>query len=86
MNIGKLARYAGETVDAVIVSEAYRATKYVSPRMTVKATRRHKLDRRAPIQEFVVTVGRPNSRERHFIKALQKAGEPFPVRKIQLRF
>ena len=72
-------------MDAVVVSEAYKATKYVSPRFTVKATRRHKLDKRDRIQEFVVTLGAPNFLERNFIKTLEKAGEPFPVRKIQLR-
>ena len=76
----------GMVVGMALKTGAYKATKYVSPRMTIKATRRHELRSRATIQEFVVTVGKPNYQERIFIKALQKSGESFPVRKIQLRF
>ena len=76
----------GLVVGTAIKTGAYRATKYISPKMTVKATRRHKLDKRAPIQEFVITIGKPNYLERLFIKLLKKSGEPFPVRKIQLKF
>ena len=57
-----------------------RATKYVSPKHTIKATRMHK-DK----STYVVTLGKPNFRERLFIKTLLSAEEPFPVRQIQLR-
>jgi len=64
--------------------EYRKGTKYLSSELTVKATRRHKLDKRDKNQEFVVTVGRPNYAEREFIKKCKKAGEPFPVKKVQL--
>lgn len=68
-----------------------RATKYVSEKQTIKVTRRRykrgsyhrtKSDR----GEFLVTAGRPNFAERLFIKRAKKAGEPFPVKKIQLKY
>lgn len=34
----------------------------------------------------VVTVGAPNYAGREFIKACKKAGETFPVKKIQLKY
>ena len=63
-----------------------RATAYQSPKFVIKATRLHRRDRRERHESFVVTIGRPNFRERLFIKAAKKAGEPFPVRQIQLTF
>jgi hypothetical protein len=34
--------------------------------------------------EIVVTIGKPNYAERKFIELAKKAGEPFPIKKIQL--
>jgi hypothetical protein len=34
----------------------------------------------------VFTIGKPNYEEREFIKKCKKAGEPFPVKKIQVKF
>lgn len=55
-----------------------RATYYAEPGLTVKATRRHRPDRRSKTEEFVVTIGRPNYAEREWIKDAKKAGEPLP--------
>lgn len=60
------------------------ATKYLSEKLTVKATRRHPTFKHA--EEMVITQNRPNYAERLFIKACKKAGEPFPVKKVQLKF
>jgi hypothetical protein len=65
---------------------AYRATAFASPSKTVKVTRVGTLDRRERNTYLRVTIGRPNYAERKFIKACQKAGEPFPVRKVQLSY
>ena len=62
-----------------------RATKYVSPSFTIKATRQHKYRSGSLSGTVIVTIGRPNYAEREFIKKAKKAGEPFPVRKIQLK-
>lgn len=68
---------------ALLGTEVKTATKYLSPSMTVRATRVSKHDKGRI--SYVVSVGKPNYLERKFIKLLKKAGEPFPVRKVQLR-
>ena len=71
-----------------IYDGAYKATKYISEKETLKATRkRYKgniLKRHAV--EIMFTLGKPNYEERDFIKKCKKAGEPFPIKKIQMRF
>lgn len=62
------------------------ASKYVSPTHVVKATRQRKYDRRDKAETFLVTIGTPNFLGRRFIKAVKKAGEPFPVKKVQIKF
>jgi len=62
-----------------------KVTKYLSPHVVLKATRVHKFDGRNRQESLVVTVGAPNFQERKFIKTLKAAGEPFPVRKIQIK-
>lgn len=75
-----------DTVRSLLWQHAYRATKYLDKQTVVKATRRHKINGRARTTEIVVTFGYPNYAEREFIKKCKKAGEPFPVKKIQLKF
>lgn len=66
---------------------AVRATKYVSEKLTVKAKKKEFKGRANPrLTELHVTFGVPNYEEREFIKACRKAGEPFPVAKVQLKF
>ena len=62
-----------------------KATVYIARDYVVKATRKDKLDRRNKSETFVVTMGRPNYLERKFIKLCEKAGEPFPVKKVVLK-
>lgn len=64
-----------------------KATKYISPKEIVRATRKTygKKIRHGNI-EIHLTIGRPNYAEREFIKLCQKAGEPFPIKKIQLKY
>lgn len=64
----------------------HRATVYVSPKFTVKATRRSKLRKGDKQQEFVVTIGRPNWHERERVRQFEKVGEPFPVKKVALQY
>jgi len=73
----------------VLVFGAYKATKYLDEKLTVKATRKRfkgKIDKRSKIVEIIFTVGRPNYEERDFIKKAKKAGEPFPIKKIQAKY
>jgi len=68
-----------------------QAVKYVSPTLTVKVTRRvfkycgRKPDKRDSRADFVVTIGSPGYLERKFIKLALKAGEPFPIKKVQVK-
>ena len=63
-----------------------QAIVYVAPNFVVKATRQSKPTLRTRSETFLLTVGRPAYLERRFIKACFKAGEPFPVKKVQLKF
>lgn len=82
----KITRTAIAAVVEVVLGGAKKATKYLSPDTVVKCTRRHKVDRRARTTEVVLTMGRPNYLERSFIKAAKSAGEPFPIRKTQVKW
>ena len=70
---------------ALIGSDAKTATKYLAPNMVVRATWRHKPHSKNLREEMVVTYGNPNYREHDFVRACKKAGEPFPIKKIQFR-
>jgi hypothetical protein len=75
-------------VATVLSNGAVRATKYLSPTQIIRVTRRRYAGKvlrhkRVPV-ELSLTIGRPNYREREAIRRLKKAGEPFPVKKIQL--
>jgi hypothetical protein len=60
--------------------------KYVNPKLVVKVTRTKRPDRRDRSESFVLTIGVPNYAERGFVKLCMKAGEPFPVKKVQYKF
>lgn len=80
-----LSREIGKVVFMLWEGRCRQAVKYLTPTFIVKATRRSPLDRRAKTMEIVVTIGRPGYREYDFIKQALRAGEPFPIKKIQLR-
>lgn len=74
-------------VNTLVKNNAFRVTKYVSPKETIRVTRRrYRGNKFASDVELIVTIGRPNYREREFIKSLKKAGEPFPVKKLQIQY
>lgn len=77
-------------IHALLASGAHRATKFHSEKLVSKVTRvllrksgKPHFSRRQ--FEFVLTMGPPNFAEREFIKKCKKAGEPFPIKKIQLK-
>ena len=78
-------------IDCIISNEqVLRATKYVSPKHIIRAVRKsYRFNGRKPRKganlEIHITIGRPNYLEREFVKECQKVGEPFPVKKIQLK-
>lgn len=77
-------------IQAVVTRGAHSATKYISPKRVVKITQRLRAGRVLPKAnenlDFVVTIGRPNYADRLFIKDAIKAGEPFPIKKILLKY
>lgn len=76
--------FLGDVVGQIMLG-AKRATKYVSPTLVYKATARHRIRRGARTVEMVVTIGKPNYAEREFIKVAKKAGETFPIKKVQIK-
>lgn len=81
-------RTVSRVVQTLLNQEAKKVTAFVSPTLTVKASRilyDNKIDRRNKRAEIVLTLGVPNYAERKFIKLCQRAGERFPVRKLQVR-
>lgn len=63
------------------------ATKYLAPDLTARLTiDKLSLTPREQRLFLRLTVGRPNWTEKQFIKQCIKAGEKFPVRKVQLKF
>ena len=70
---------------ALQASDAKTATKYLSPKQVVRATWQFKPHSRNTREEMRVTYGAPNYIEVKFIKALVKAEEPFPVKKVQFK-
>ncbi|MDD5354935.1 MAG: hypothetical protein PHY56_00100 [Candidatus Omnitrophica bacterium] len=83
-----LSNGIGKVVGVLLRSDAVKATKYVTRDYTIKVKRKcfkGRVYHRGPL-ELHVTVGRPNYAERKFIKDCIKAGESFPVKKIQLKF
>lgn len=78
----------GDVVRCLMYNDAYVATKYIDKNFIIRATRKltnRKIDKRGNA-EIVLTIGRPNHIERDFIKQCKKAGEPFPVKGIQLQY
>lgn len=76
-------------VNALLLNGAKTATKYVSEKLTIRASRKlygGKLPPKGSNEEIVLTIGRPNFEAREFIKKCKKAGEKFPVKKIQLTY
>lgn len=80
-------RRIGECVNDVLnIKNIRRATAYISPVLTVKATAQHKIGKRDRSITVLVTVGAPNVEEQRFIKDCKKVGMCFPLRQIQWKF
>ncbi len=76
-------------VETLVDSKAHKAAYYASEKLVVRVSRkliRGKLPAKNQNLEIILTIGRPNYEHREFIKLCKKAGEPFPVKKIQLKF
>ena len=72
-------------LEAMLAGKLRSAVRYLSPRLRVKLTRHRRPSGRALGETFHLAVGAPNYAERAFIAECVEAGEPFPVRRIQVR-
>ena len=74
--------------EILLRTQAVKATKFYSDNFIVRAKRktfRGRINKRSNI-EIIFTLGRPNFEERKFIRQCVKAKEPFPIKKVQLKF
>jgi hypothetical protein len=76
-------RRIGECVSAVLGMNLRKATAYISPSLTIKASAQRRYRKNEPSCTLLVTIGKPNFLERRFIKVCQKAGMAFPLKQIQ---
>ncbi len=67
-------------------TDVYRATSFIHGKLVVNVTRTFRFDGRNSRETFVITYGRPNYAECKFINTCRVAGEPFPLKRIQLKF
>lgn len=75
-----------QVITTLIVSRGYRATKYLAPDFVIHATRiGGRIDGRSRSIDIQVKIGKPNHRQRLFIKDALKAGEPFPIRRVHVQ-
>jgi hypothetical protein len=82
----KICNAAEAVVSSLIVmSDQRKATKFLGPNLVVKLTSQRKYSKRERQRTFLLTIGKPNYAERKFVKECKKAGEPFPVEKVQLK-
>lgn len=85
MNVGKAVSKA---VGVLLSDTVHTATVYLSDTLTVRATRRlinGEIPRgRISRRDISLTIGRPNYKAREFIRKAIQAGEPFPIRQVQL--
>lgn len=90
------AQHFSRVAAALLESGARKATLYLSPKLTIKAIRQaykkrdgnyEKLESKRDLRLYLTfTAGAPNYEERLFIRQAVKAGDPFPVKKVQLKF
>ena len=73
------------SIEGLLRSGARSATVYLSTTQRVTATHIHKPSARNRSTTIAVTYGQLNYAGREFVKACKRAGEPFPVRKVQLK-
>jgi hypothetical protein len=79
------AQATSSVIKALLHSDAKKASVYLSEKLVVSACRRFKADRRSTREDYVLKIGTPNYRERAFLRTCRAAGQPLPVRRVQLQ-
>ncbi len=66
-----------QLAECILEGGAYKVTKFLSPKLTVKATRKRYKGKilKGHAVDIVFTVGPPNYEEREALKRAKKAGE-----------
>lgn len=76
----------GQLAELILEGGAKKATKFLSADLVLKATLQGKSRKSDRSKTVLFTVGKPNYAEREFIAKCKEAGEPFPVKKVQLKW
>jgi len=69
---------SAEVIECLLKGGAYKATKYLNEKLTVKATRKRykgKIVNRMKTIDIILTIGAPNYEERQAIKKAKKVEE-----------
>lgn len=83
----KVLKAVEAVVNALLMVDGIKtATKYLTKQLTVRGTWAASEDSDIDRRTIALSIGIPNYAEREFIKDCVKAGEPFPVRKVQFKF
>lgn len=80
-----VARGAAKCVRALKNPWVRKATCFVDAGLVIKVSRRRKPRSNCRSEDTVLTFGLPNYEERVFLAKCRKAGEPLPVKKVQLK-
>jgi hypothetical protein len=70
-----------ELATIILVEGAYKATRYLNPKLTIKATRKRykgKFSRSNQAIDIIFTVGKPNYEEREVLKRAGLTKAQFP--------
>lgn len=88
-SVQKIAHGIRAVTDVLLMEPgAWMATKYISPNLVVRATIRRsrgKVPDKWRHRDIVLSISPPNYLERPFVKDAKKAGELFPIKKVQWR-
>jgi hypothetical protein len=77
LNCSDQSAVFAELAEEILVGGAYKVTKYMSDKRTIKATRKRYKGKilKGDAVDIVFTVGKPNYEEREKIKRAKKAGQ-----------
>jgi hypothetical protein len=85
--LGNYSSNFQKVINAIVTTTAIKATSYLSEKLVINATRKRFNGKIVKSNiEILLKIGNPNFAERKFIKLYKKAGEKFPIKKIQLKF
>ena len=76
-----------QVVETLLRTGAWKVVKYLSDKQIVRASRK-RAGRKFGAGKIgvILTLGTPNYAERDFVKECKKAGQKFPLQKVQLQF